>query len=990
MTSFDWRRAALAGPGRSVDFQELMLQRVREILLVSSLYDSFILREDGEIYELIVGEFQGLDLRQTPGIRQVATGDEALALARKQDRFNLIITTTHVLDMNAVQLARRARTEGLVCPIILLGYDQRELTDFVARNDVSLLDGIFLWQGDTRILPAIVKYVEDKQNVAHDTAIAGVQVIIVVEDNVRYASSFLPVIYGEVLHHSHRLISESVNLAHKLMRMRARPKILLCGTFEEAWDAYTSYEKDVLGIISDIEYPRAGALDREAGVELARRVKARQSDVAIMLHSTRPENAERARAVGASFLLKGSPTLLQDLRRFMVGSLSFGDFVFRTPDGVEVGRAGDLRELEDALRSVPAESLAFHGERNHFSNWFKARTEFALAEKLRPRKISDFPTIEDLRQALIAAIAEYRQEQKRDVIADFNRKTFDGASGFSRIGAGSLGGKARGLAFVRQLIDRCQATRAYPGVVLTVPRAVVLATSVFDAFLDTGGLRDVALGSADDALILARFLAAPFPDEAEQDLLAFLRFTEGPLAVRSSSLLEDSQYHPFTGVYQTLMLPNTDPDPRTRLASVVEAVKRVYASTFSSHAKAYLAATPYRLEEEKMAVIVQRVVGARRGERFYPDFSGVARSRNFYPIPPQKAEDGIAAVALGLGRAVVEGDPAVRFCPRYPRNLMQFSSVDDALRSSQRSFWAVRLDGAGQQPAARFEEESYGLEEAEADGTLAPLASTWSAENNAVYDGIARPGVRLVSFAGVLKHGAFPLPDVLTMLLEIGPWGMGGPVEIEFAVVLSRNAREPSEFAILQMRPLALSREDEEIEVGEVAPERILCRSTSVLGNGKIDTLRDIVVVDYHRYERAASREAADAVTRFNAELLTEGAPYLLIGVGRWGSADPWLGIPVTWDQISGARAIVEAGFRDLKVDPSQGTHFFQNLVTFNIGYFTVNAGFGEGFIDWDWIAAQPAAASIGPVRRLKFAEPLVVQMSGKTHAGWIFKPGAA
>ena len=992
--TFDWKRAAQDRPGRGLDFQDLMLQRVQDILLVSSLYDSFILKEDGELYELLVSEFVDLDLRHTPGIRRVSSGAEALAIAREQPRFNLIITTSHVGDMNAVQMARLARQEGLRVPVVLLAYDHRELTDLMARSDVSPLDGLFLWQGDARILLAIVKLIEDRLNVAHDTAAAGVQVIIVVEDNVRYYSSFLPVIYTELLHHSHRLISEGVNLSHKIMRMRARPKILLCGTFEEAWGHYTAHEKDILGVISDVEFPRGGALDREAGVELARMIKGRQRDVAIMLHSSRPENEERAREVGAAFLRKGSSTLLNDLRRFMVESLSFGDFVFRLPDGSEVDRAPDLKALEEKLQTVPAGSIAYHAERNHFSNWLKARTEFALAGMLRPRKISDFATIEDLRRSLIRSVAGYRRERGRGTVTDFNRKAFDGSEVFSRIGGGSLGGKARGLAFVRQLLDRCRVGEAFPGIGITVPPAVVLATSVFDLFLDRNGLRDFALNEDDDARIVGRFLEAPFPEDARRDLAALLRVVRYPLAVRSSSLLEDSQYQPFTGVYETYMLPNNHPDNRVRLHRLIEAVKRVYASTFSRHAKAYLKATPYRLEEEKMAVILQKVVGSVREGRFYPDFAGVARSRNFYPIAPQKPEDGIVAVALGLGRSVVEGGNCMRFCPRYPQNLVQFSSVQDILKNSQRGFWAVKMDGparsASPAPAdARAEEVFCGLEEAEADGALAPVASTWSPENNAVYDGISRQGVRLVSFAGILKHDIFPLASILNLLLEIGPWGMGGPVEVEFAVNLPPSAAGEAEFGLLQMRPLALSREEEELEVGEVRPDQVLCRSPQVLGNGRIDGIRDLVVVDFHRFDRSSSRDAAEAVTRFNASLVAAGIPYLLIGVGRWGSADPWLGIPVAWDQISGARVIVEAGFKDFKVTPSQGTHFFQNLTAFNIGYFTVNPEAGEGSVDWDWLASRRALEERGAVRHIRLDAPLVIQMNGKRNEGWIFKPGA-
>ena len=997
MPIVDWKQAVESRAGRASEFQDLMQRRVHEILLVSSPYDSFILEEDGRLYELILGEFLDLNLRHTPGIRRVSNGAEALALAGSQSRFNLIITTPHVGDMTAVELARRVRAGALAVPVILLAYDHRELTDFLARTGGAGLDGVFLWQGDARILLAIVKFIEDKLNVAHDTA-SGVQSILVVEDNVRYYSSFLPVIYTELLEHSHRLISEGVNLSHKIMRMRARPKILLCRNFEEAADALARYEESILGIISDIEFPRGGSLDPEAGVELARLVKSRQPDVPIVLHSSRPENAARAAAEGAAFLLKGSPTLLQELSRFMIEDFCFGDFVFRLPDGSEVARAHDLKELEEKLATVPPETIAFQGERNHFSRWLKARTEFGLAHELRPRRTSEFRTIEDLRRTLIASIAEWRRLQARGIISDFDRDTFDATGNFYRIGGGSLGGKARGLAFVRQLLHQARVEDAFPGVRISVPPAVVLGTEIFDRFLDEAGLRDVAINSEDDGEIQRRFLDAPFPQEAMEDLAAFVHKVRYPIAVRSSSLLEDSQYQPFTGVYETHMLANDEGSEAIRLDRLLTAIKRVYASTFSSHTKAYLRATPYRLEEEKMAVIIQKIVGARHGERFYPDFSGVARSHNFYPTPPLTSEDGIAAVALGLGRTVVEGGDCLRFCPRYPRHLVQFSAVSDVLRNSQRQFYALRVSpGAsldaglgplfGAAAGGIIEEESFGLEVAEADGTLAAVASTWSPENNAVYDGLSRPGVRLVSFAPILKHNFFPLPDIIRLLLEIGGWGMSSPVELEFAVNLSPPAGESREFALLQMRPLALTGETEEIEIAEADDATLLCRSRNVLGHGRIEGIRDVVVVDFHRFQRSTSLEAARVVAKFNASIVASGAPYLLVGVGRWGSLDPWLGIPVTWDQISGARTIVEAGFRDFKVTPSQGSHFFQNLTSFNIGYFTVNPEAGEGFVDWDWLASHGAVQEEASVRHLRFAAPFLIAMNGRKNEGVIFKP---
>ena len=970
---------------RSQEYQSLMRHRVMDILLVSTPYDTFILDEAGEISERMVGEFRNLDLHYAPGLTGVSSGEEALRIAREQQRVNLIITTPHLADMNAAELARRVKAEGLDVPVVLLAWDTRELSDFQTRFDTSAIERAFLWQGDARILVAIVKSVEDRRNARHDTDAAGVQVILLVEDNVRYYSSLLPVMYTELLHHSQRLIREGLNLSQMILRMRARPKILLCTTWEEAEEAFDTYGEDVLGIISDVEFPRQGQKVPQAGADFAREVRAAWPDVPIVLHSSRAENEALARSVGADFLLKGSPLLLQELRQVMLEHFGFGDFVFRDPDGTEVDRAADLRQLEEKLATVPEASLAYHAGRNHFSRWLKARTEFALAHELRPRRLGDYPDTEDLRRSLIGTIASFRLEQARTLVTDFDRGDFDLSGDFYRMGGGSLGGKARGLAFVRRLLAEQRLRDRFPGIEVAVPISAVLGTDVFDRFLDDNDLRYFAIECEDEEEIERRFLAARFPEETGKDVAAFLERARWPLAVRSSSLLEDSQHQPFTGVYDTLMLANDSWSLGERAALAIQAIKRVYASTFSRHAKDYLKATPYRLEEEKMAIILQRVVGAAHGGRFYPDFSGVARSHNFYPSPPMASRDGIVAVALGMGRAIVEGGACLRFCPRFPRHILQFSCVSDVLESTQRDFWALPLDGSG----AGMRERAFDLAAAETDGTLAAVASTYSPEDDAVYDGLSRPGPRLVTFAPVLKQGLFPLAEIAATLMEAGERGMGTPVEIEFAVNLHSPAGQRADFGFVQMRPLALTRESEALELGEVDEASVLCRSQRVLGNGRIEGIRDLVVVDFQRFERARSREAAAEVARLNGHLLAAGTAYALVGVGRWGSRDPWLGIPVTWDQVCGAQVIVEAGLRDLKVTPSQGTHFFQNLTSFNVGYFTVNPDTGDGLVDWTWLDAQPALSAAAHVRHIRLDGPLLVLMNGKKNEGLILKPSA-
>ena len=981
----------LDAEARLEGFDNLMPFKVQNILLVSSLYDSFILREDGRLNELLIDESLELNLQQIPGITHVSSCEEAIELARSQPRFNLIVTNLAVADMTAAQLAREVKRAGLDVPVVVLAYDYREVKNFISRNPVTEIERIFLWQGNARILIAIVKYIEDKRNVLHDTRAMGVPVLLVVEDNIRYYSSFLPVIYTELIKQSRRVIQEGINVAHKLVRMQARPKILLSSNFEDAAQVVQEYREYLIGLVSDVEFPWEGKLSPEAGFELARLMKALVPDVPVVLQTSRTEFRPRALAAGYSFLRKRSPTLLKDLRRILTEQVGFGDFIFRLPDLSEVARAKDLNELEEQLQSVPAESLTYHAQSNHFSHWLMARTEFALAVKLRPRKVSDFDGPEHLRRDLIDSINDYRREQSELLIGDFNADTFRPSdSGFLRIGSGSLGGKARGLAFVRHLLRKNRIARRFPGIRIAVPPALVLASDNFDQFLVENNLMDFALGCDDDAEILQKFLAAELAPKLPEDLKAFLEQVTYPLAVRSSSLLEDSQYQPFTGVYETFMLGNQQPDLAMRLAELVDAIKRVYASTFSRHAKAYVRATPYRLEEEKMAVIVQQLVGAVHGQRFYPDFSGVVRSHNFYPVAPMTFSDGIAAVALGLGRAVVDGGKCLTFCPRYPQSLLQFSSVEDILANSQTEFWALSFKGVPEGRPGHLHEMRCGLDVAEADGTLPAVGSTYSLDNEAVYDGVSRPGVRIVSFAPILKHNLFPLATILETLVKAGEHALGIPVEIEFAVRLPRHSGEPAEFGFLQVRPLTLSRDHQDLSIGDVDPRQLLCQSNKVLGNGRIENLQDIVVVDSQRFERSRSQEVAKAVAHFNGLLSAENRPYLLVGVGRWGSNDPWLGIPVEWDEISGARVIVEAGFRDFRVTPSQGSHFFQNLTAFQIGYFTANPDAGEGSVDWEWLSEQPSVDEDGCVRHLHFDRPMRVIMNSRTSQGVIFKPEPA
>jgi CheY-like chemotaxis protein len=973
---------------RAGGYRDLMSHRVRHVALVSSLYESFILAEDGHLHERVLGKFLEASPREPPDLTRVSSGREALKLLKRGHRpVDLVITSPDVGDMDAIELAREIADAGLTVPIALLAYDREDLRAVEGRLEDTGIMASFLWQGDARILMAIVSAVEDRLNVERDTRV-GVPVFLVVEDNVRFYSAFLPVIYSEVQNLSQSVQIEAGNRLQRVMRMRARPKILLSTTYEGALQDFQRYQTSIMGVFSDMQFPRNGTSDPDAGRSLVHAIRELEREVPVSLQSSHEENRHVAKELKVGFLLKGSPDFLHKLRRYLSEHLFFGDFVFRDEDGDEVSRAADLKELVRKLATVSAESVAYHARRHDFSRWLRARAEFGLAGQLRPRLLEDYESADALRDTLVRDIDLYRRERNRGSVNPYRPEFFDGEEGIVQIGGGSLGGKGRGLAFASRLLDEVHLLDRFPGVRINVPAAVVLGTHVFDQFLDDNDLRTFALESEDEAETLRRILKAPLPTEIVEALERVVSVVRTPLAVRSSSLLEDSPQQPLAGVYGTWLLPNDAPDTATRLAQLVDAVKRVYATTFGRKARAFLDATQYRLEEEAMAVIIQRVVGARHQDRFYPHISGVARSHNYYPQPPARPEDGIAAVALGLGKTVAEGQPCLRFSPAHPGHILDHSSVESMLENAQRQFWALQLGGPS---AGGWAHDGplvhYPLKDAEADSTLAPVASTYSAENNAVYDGIGRRGVRLVSFAPILKHDVFPLAEILRELLILGMAGTRLPVEIEFAATLSPDGQELSEMGFLQLRPIAPSREEADVDLSSVDPSAIFCESPATSGHGRVDDLVDWVIVDRAQYERSQSSEVAATVAHFNSLLTGEGRAYGLIGVGRWGSTQPWLGIPVRWEDISGARIIVEAGFRDFRVTPSQGTHFYQNLASLGVGYFTVNAGAGEGFVDWKWLDSVPEVSSVGAVRHLRFRSPVVAVMNGGERRGVLLKP---
>ena len=971
-------------------FQNLMRFRIRDILLVSSLYDLYVLEEDGRLYELIRSQYESLNLTHAPELSRVASGREAIEVVREEKKYDLVIVTLHIEDMRSATFAQKIKEEGLDVPVVLLAFDNKELSDLLLHHEAAYFDQIFIWQGNFRLLIAIIKYLEDRMNVDHDTHLVGVQSILVIEDNIRFYSHLLPDIYVEIVRQSQRLISEGINLSHKKLRQRARPKILLCRNYEDAWSYFQKYGETILGVMSDIDFPIAGKPDPEAGFKFMTTIKQDHPDIPFLLLSTVPGNAVKAESHGASFISKTSPNLLQELRKFMAENLNFGDFVFRTPDGREVDRAQDLLSLERKLQVIPEESIKYHAERNHFSNWLKARTEFWLAHQLRPRQISDFPSLKAMRNDLIASLREYRKLRQRGIITEFKKDDYDPFSSISRIGGGSLGGKARGLSFVNILLNNYNVQDRFENIRIYIPPAIVIGTDIFDQFLEENNLKEFALAATNDEEIIEFFLKAKrFPEEVLGELVAFLDIVDAPLAIRSSSLLEDSHNHPFAGVYKTYMLPNTNSDPLVRLTELVKAIKKVYASTYRQSVKDYIKATSYHLEDEKMAVIIQKMIGSFYNGRFYPTFSGVARSYNYYPIPPQKYSDGIAFLALGLGKMVVEGGPSVRFYPKDPMYIDQFFSLKNTLQYSQSSFYALDLNKVSTPHSVTDEAfvKIYALKDAERDGTLYNIASTYVPEMESIVDGISRDGYRVVTFGPLLRNDMCHLGQILDLLLDMGSWGMGTPVEIEFAVNLNTPKGEPIQFALLQMRPMVLNRELEVLNIGEFDRSELLCHTTQVLGNGVIEDIFDIVLVDRDSFDRGKSQVVAQEIKHFNQRLLNENRRYILIGVGRWGSLDPWLGIPVTWSDISNARTIIEDDFKDFTVMPSQGSHFFQNLNSFLVGYFTIRSTTPDSFVDWSWLLKQKPLEKMTLTRLLRFKSPVIVKMSGHQNLGIIIKP---
>ena len=968
-------------------FDSLMQFRIKNILLVSSLYDSFVLEEDGQLTDLIYHEFVELNLTVTPHVKRAANADEALRILRSHN-VDLVIIFKRVADIDVPAFGRAVKAVSPTMPVVLLVYDERELAIMSEPEFASAIDRVFIWSGDVKIFLSIIKLVEDSSNVDNDTALVGVRVIVVVEDSVKYYSLFLSLLYTEIMRQTRALMAEGLNLTDKLLRMRARPKILLAHDYEDAWSKLKKYRKYLLGLISDFRFPRNGKIDDEAGLELMQRIRKDIPDLPVVMQSSEKANARIAHANNAGFIYKRSRTLNLDLHHFVMEHFGFGDFVFKTPDGRRIAIASDFLSMERCLAKVDEQSLLYHGSRNHFSNWLMARTEFDLASRLRPRKVSEFKDADAIRRYLIDTFKNFRYEKQRGVITDFSRRRFDLHSDFVRISGGSLGGKGRGLAFVNALLARYNIHNHFEGVRVQVPLSVIIGADVFDTFIETNNLLAGALSDHSDEVVAQTFLKGRLPRDITADLQAFLDIVDYPLAVRSSSLLEDSHLQPFAGIYDTHMLANCHPDKNVRLQQLEAAIKIIYASTFSREAKRYHESVGNRAEDEKMAVIIQRAVGSQHGDAFYPSFSGVALSYNYYSIDNVKPEEGVVYVALGLGKTIVEGMNCLRFCPSYPEKLPQFSTTDDIRDNSQKEFFAIDMSDPTVFPEPGGEKGLIKLtmSRAEEDGTLDPLCSTYSPDDDRVYTGCSRQGIRLVTFAPILNTSLFPLADIAKYVLRLGSLGLNCPVEIEFAVNLDPGPGKTKEFAFLQIRPMIKDALLETVSVDIVDALQVVGRSENALGNMCDNSIRDIIMVPPDTFDPSKTVEIAEQIGKLNESFRRSGKPYLLIGPGRWGTRERWLGIPVAWDQISSARVIIEAAYDDFCPDPSFGTHFFHNLTLFHIGYFTVNRAAGNGFIDWEWLFKQPVVCETKLLKHISLPKPIEIRIDGRNGKGVILR----
>ena len=969
-------------------FHEIMTIKVREILLISSPYDAYIMEEDRSLASRIVNEYIGLNLSLPPRVTRTSSGRSALILL-EQKSFDMVITMPNLDDMDAQALGVKIKAKYPDLPVILLCHSLRSIFPPGEYRKLMGIDKVFIWSGNSDLLLALVKNAEDRLNIDRDTQRAMVRVLLLVEDSPQYYSSFLPLIYKEIVKQTQAVLGVGLNEEHRLLRMRSRPKIMLAETYEEAMELCQKYRSFLFGILSDTRIPRNGKLDDRAGVDFLTIIKQEIPDLPMLLLSSDSHNRIKADRIPAIFLDKNSPDLLLELQDFFLNHLGFGDFVFRLPDRTEIDRASSLRTLELKLSQIPDQSLLYHATRNHFSNWLMARSEFALASTFRAVQASEFQSTADIRQYIISGIHTVRKLQQKGVVAQFRAQTFDAdIMDFVKIGDGSLGGKARGLAFMSALLFQNPTPLvSYPQISVQIPKTLVITTQGFEAFIADNQLQYCAKNNFSDPEITDIFLRSEMPNRLISDMEAFLAQVHYPLSVRSSSLLEDAQYQPYSGLYRTYMIPNNHPDPAVRLSHLIHAIKRVYASTYYEDPRSFTRHSVSRPQEESMAVIIQQLAGEAYGDYFYPAMSGIVQSHNFYPVFNMKAEDGIAHMALGMGKTVVEGEKSVRFSPKFPRMLPQFTTVEDILSNCQRYFYALKIRGYPDELSfdsfANLEKRE--IDEAQTEYPVRMLSSVYIQDEHRIRDSGHLPGAKIATFASILKYNLFPLPQLLSDLLDFGRKGMGCPVEIEFAVNIGSEFQRKCEFYLLQMRPMATEIDQQNVVITEDDLKQPLCFSRHALGNGKLDCISDIVYVKPFAFQRNATEQMADEIGRMNAGLSREKRPFLLIGPGRWGSADKWLGIPVQWHHISGVGAIIELKNAQIHADPSQGSHFFQNITSIGIPYITVVEDSGD-ILDWKQIDGFAWAQETRYIRHVRLEHPLIVKIQGSKSLGVIIE----
>ena len=969
---------------KDTSFVNLMTRRIFNVLLIANPYDAFMLEDDGRIDEKLFNEYAALSLRYPPRFTQVSTEAEAWAELHRNS-FDLIIVMPGTDNSDTFDIARGIKHRFQHIPLVVLTPFSHGITARIEHEDLSDFEYVFCWLGNTDLLLSIIKLIEDKMNLDHDIEEGGVQQIILVEDNIRFYSSVLPELYKFVLQQSMEFATEALNEHQRTLRMRGRPKIVLARTYEEAIDLYDRHPNNVLGVITDARYPRAGVVDPQAGVHLLAELRKRDPFLPLILESAESENAVQAKAHNADFIDKNSKKMAVDLREVVKQHFGFGDFIFRDPKTFqEVMRARNLKEMQSAVLNVPAESLHYHITRNHVSRWLRSRAMFPAAEFVKQLSWQELQDIGAHRRAIFEAIVDYRRMKNQGVVAVFRRDRFDRYSNFARIGEGSLGGKGRGLAFIDNIVKHHPELNQFDNATVMIPKTVVLCTDLFEEFMDHNNLYQLALSDADDAVILDAFRRATLPASLEGDILTFIEATSSPIAVRSSSLLEDSHYQPFAGIYNTYMVPLLDNRHRM-LSMLCDAIKGVYASVFFKDSKAYMQATRNVIDQEKMAVILQEVVGRQYGDRYYPSMSGVGRSLNYYPIGDERAEEGIVNLALGLGKYIVDGGQTLRICPHHPGKVLQMSDTEMALRETQTRFYALDLKNMGENFSVddAFNLLKLSVREADKDGALQHLASTYNPTDQVIYPGVYPDGRKIISFVGVLEHDVVPLPHLLREVLRLGQEAMRRPVEIEFAVEIEAASRS-CVFYLLQIRPMVDVKSDVHINLSEIRPETILLQSNNALGHGQMDGITDVVYVKTEGYNAGNNPLIAEEISRINAKFLDRGEHYVLVGPGRWGSSDSWLGIPVKWPNISAARIIVEAGLTNYRVDPSQGTHFFQNLTSFGVGYFTINDFNGDGVYNRAALDALPAVDETAHVRHVRFPQALAIKVDGKKKLGYV------